>query len=39
VTDSRGRATLKLKALRPGTFRATATGSKWRSGRATFRVR
>ena len=39
VTDSRGRATLKLKGLEPGRFRATATGAKWRSARATFRVR
>src|SRR5829696_1763947 len=40
VTDSRGRATLRLtRVFEPGRFRATATGSEWRSARATFRVR
>jgi hypothetical protein len=40
VTDSRGRVTLTLKnVFEPGRFRATATGSKWRTARTTFRVR
>jgi hypothetical protein len=39
ITDSRGRVTFRLRVRKPGRFRATATGAKWRSARATFRVR
>jgi hypothetical protein len=39
-TDSRGRVTLRLRrVLEPGRYRAKATGRRWRSARATFRVR